>query len=153
MTTPPDPSNDAIGERLRHIAAVAVVDKKSADELLWDWIGRTPTPAGEERMRLLAQLAPRLVADEVTRAGWGGRTGMWALDRPVNEDLPPDVLAVAQAVVRHLNGEHDTAEEIIDAYTGPLGVQGLWGVGTAALRLLAAELNDQRADQADDARP
>jgi len=126
---------------------VAITDKSAADALLWEWIGRTPTPAGEERMRQLAKLAPRLVAEEVTRAGWGGRSGHWALNGPVDEDLPSDVAAAGQAVVRHLNGEADVADEIIDAYTGPRGVQGLWGVGTAALRLLSAELGDQRADE------
>ncbi len=140
--------NDAEVEKLlRHIASVAVDDPVAADALLWDWIGHTPTPAGEVRMRDLALLAPRLVADEVNRAGWGGQGGdMWALTRPLGEELPPAVEAASQAVIRHLNGEPDVADEIVDAYAGPRGVAGLWDVGTASLRLLAAELRDQRSD-------
>jgi hypothetical protein len=148
MTLPLD--DTVISELLRRIAAVAVTDRKAADDLLWEWIGRTPTPDGEERMKRLAKIAPRLVAEEVTRAGWGGQSGMWALDRPAGKDLPPDEAVAAQAVVRHLNGEAKTADEIVDAYVNPRGVQGLWGVGTAALRLLAAELRDQRADEQSD---
>ncbi|SDN14595.1 hypothetical protein SAMN04488074_13645 [Lentzea albidocapillata subsp. violacea] len=137
--------NGMARQRLHDVAAVAVDNPGRADALLWDWIGRTPTPEGEIKMRQLAYLAPFLVAEQVRGAGWSAGTGMWMLDRP-DEGLPPETTAATQAVVRHLNGEPHVADEILDAYTGSRGVPGLWGVGTAALRLLTAELRDQRAD-------
>lgn len=139
-----DPTG-AVRQRLHDIAAVAVDNPGRADALLWDWIGRTPTPEGEIRMRQLAYLAPFLVAEEVRGAGWSAGSGMWMLDLP-DEELSPETTAATQAVVRHLNDEPHVADEILDAYISSRGVAGLWGVGTAALRLLTAELRDQRAD-------
>ncbi len=91
----------------------------------------------------MARLAPRLLADEIARAGWGGQGGLW-VPRLSSGDLPPEIAAITQAVTRHLNGEHDVAEQILDVYTAPRGLTGLWTIGTAALRLLTAELRDQR---------
>lgn len=139
-----DPTG-AARQRLHDIAAVAVDSPDKADALLWAWIGRTPTPEGVIRMRQLAYLAPFLVAEEVRGASWSAGTGMWTLDRP-GEGLPPETTAATQAVVRHLNDEPHVADEILDAYTSSRGIPGLWDVGTTALRLLTAELRDQRAD-------
>lgn len=135
--------DDAVTDRLRRFAALAVDDPSAAGEQLADWIGRSPSPAGETRMRQMARLAPRLLADEIARAGWGGPGDLW-VPRQALDTLPADVAAITQAVTRHLNGEHDVAEQILHAYTAPRGLTGLWDIGTAALRLLTAELRDQR---------
>jgi hypothetical protein len=139
--------DDAVTARLRGFAVLAVDDPAAAGERLADWAGRRPSPAGEARLRQMARLAPRLLADEIARAGWGGPDGLWVPRLPTST-LPPEIAAVTQAVTRHLNGEHDVAEQILDAYTAPRGLAGLWDIGTAALRLLTAELRDQRTDPA-----
>jgi hypothetical protein len=139
--------DDAVTARLRGFAAQAVDDPAAAGEHLADWAGRRPSPAGEARLRQMARLAPRLLADEIARAGWAGPDGMW-VPRLATDTLPPEIAAVTQAVTRHLNDEHDIAEQIIDAYTAPRGLAGLWTIGTTALRLLTAELRDQRTDPA-----
>lgn len=137
--------DDVVITRLHGFAALAVDDPAAAGEQLADWAGRRPSPAGEARLRQMARLAPRLLADEIARAGWGESGDLW-VPRLSSSTLPPEIAAVTQAVARHLNGEHDVAEEILGAYTAPRGLAGLWTVGTAALRLLTAELRDQRLD-------
>jgi hypothetical protein len=137
--------DDAVTDRLRSFAALATDDPAAAAEQLADWAGRRPSPAGEARLRQMARLAPRLLADEIARAGWGGPGDLW-VPRLSTSTLPPEIAAITQAVARHLNGEHDVAQQIIDAYTAPRGLAGLWTIGTTALRLLTAELRDQRHD-------
>lgn len=143
MTT--DNTDEKTTARLRRFAVLAVDDPAAAGTRLADWIGRHPSPAGEARLRQMARLAPRLLADEIARAGWGGPVDLW-IPRQSPATLPADIAALTQAVTRHLNGDHDVAQEIVDAYTAPRGLTGLWEIGTAALRLLTAELHDQRSD-------
>jgi hypothetical protein len=130
---------------LTSIATEAIDSPRGADERLADWIGRTPSPAGEDRMRQLAHLAPRLIADALQRAGRAKSYG--DVDaREALTDVPAAELTAIRAVTRHLAGEADIADDIIDAFVAPRGVQGLWDVGAAGLRLLTEELRDQRDD-------
>jgi hypothetical protein len=133
---------DLVESTLTSIATAAIDNPSVADERLADWIGCTPNHAGEARMRQLAHHAPRLVADALQRAGraqsYGGDDVRQALG-----DLPAAELAAFRAVTRHIAGEADAADGIIDAFVAPRGMQGLWDVGTAGLRLFTEELRDQ----------
>jgi hypothetical protein len=133
--------------RVISIATEAIDNPHKAYDRLADWIGRTPSPAGEDRMWQLAHLTPRLVADALQRSGRA--TSYADADvRAALTELPAAALAAMRAVTRHLAGEGDTADGLIDAFVAPRGVQGLWDVGFASLGLLTGELRDQRADAA-----
>ena len=151
MTQSSDDAIDAMAvvTTLRDMALLVVDDNVAAGELLADWVGRRPSLAGEVRLRILAELGPKLVADAVNQAGWGDPGDLWTPKRPRGERLPLAVETVVQAVVRHLNGEADAAKDIVAAYVASHGLQGMWDLGTAALRLLATEMRDQRRDAGD----
>ncbi|ONF73971.1 hypothetical protein [Amycolatopsis keratiniphila] len=127
---------------LTSIAAEAIDNPSSAGARLADWIGREPSPAGEARMQQIAHLAPRLVADALLRDGWA-QPDVYG---PARTDVPAAQLAAVRAVARHLSGEADTADAVVDAYITAHGLQGLWDFGVAALRLLSDELRDQQRD-------
>jgi hypothetical protein len=133
--------------RVTSIATEAIDNPRKAYDRLADWIGRTPSPVGEDRMRQLAHLTPRLVADALQRSGRARSFGDDDV-RAALTDVPAAVLAAIRAVTRHLAGEDDAADGLIDGFVAPRGVQGLWDVGFASLRLLTEELRDQRTDAA-----
>lgn len=135
---------DEVADTLIGIATQAIDHPSAAGERLADWIGRTPSPAGEARMQQLAHLGPRLVADALLRGGWATPD----LYAPSRTDIPPAQLAAIRAVARHLAGEANIADALVDAFTARHGLQGLWDIGVAALRLLSDELRDQRHDTA-----
>ncbi|WP_410570472.1 hypothetical protein [Amycolatopsis sp. cmx-4-61] len=140
---------DPAESTLTSIATEAIDNASAADDRLADWIGRTPSPASEARMRQLAHQAPRLVADALRRSGRAQAYG----DKDVRAaltDLPAAALAAIRAITRHIAGEADAADGTIDAFVAPRGVQGLWDVGAAGLRLLTEELRDQRKDPRQD---
>ncbi|RSD26412.1 hypothetical protein [Amycolatopsis eburnea] len=134
--------NDEVAETLVSIATEAIDAPKTAGARLADWLGRTPSRAGELKMQRLAHLGPRLVADALLRGGWA-QPDLYA---PSRTDVPPAVLAATRAVARHLAGEADTADALVDAFVARHGIQGQWDIGVAALRLLTEELRDQRTD-------
>lgn len=133
---------DEVAETLTSIATEAIDAPKAAGERLADWIGRAPSPAGERKMQQVAHLGPRLVADALLRGGWATPD----VYGPSRTDVPPAVLAATRAVARHLAGEAHIADALVDAFVARHGLQGLWDIGVAALRLLTEELRDQRTD-------
>ncbi|GAB3167469.1 hypothetical protein GCM10027258_92860 [Amycolatopsis stemonae] len=135
---------DAVETMLLGIATQAVDNPRLADARLADWIGRTPSLAGETRMQEMARRVPRLIADALLRAGQAKSYSDRHL-RDALTDVPAAELAAFRAVVRHLAGEGDLADDLIDAFAVPRGPQGWWDVGAAGMRLLTEELRDQRA--------
>lgn len=142
-------SAEKVDRLLIRIATTAIDNRPLAGEQLAQWIGTTPTPQGEKRLRQLAYTAPRLIATTFANGTVNTGAALWSLTP--DADLGAGSQAAMRAATRHLNGEPDIADAIIDAYVaateGPDTV-AQWDVGTAALRLLCAELRDQRADDA-----
>lgn len=136
------PDTNAAEAVMTRIATMAIDDPATAGEQLADWIGREPSRAGEARMQQLAHVAPRLVADALLRGGWA-QPDVYG---PSRTDVPAAQLTAVRAVARHLAHESDTADALVDAYVARHGLQGLWDIGVAGLRLLSDELSDQRHD-------
>ncbi|SFW13043.1 hypothetical protein [Amycolatopsis australiensis] len=135
--------DDADSALVLRFATLAVEDPPAAHEQLTDWIGREPSPVGEERLRRLAHVAPRLLADalaEVEGLEPIGMVGPGAHVPPATAEL-----AAMLAVAWHMAGDPAAADALVDAFAVQHdGVAGLGAIGFAALHLLASELRERR---------
>ncbi|GAB3901004.1 hypothetical protein GCM10029964_089190 [Kibdelosporangium lantanae] len=151
--TPNSPRSGHEGEAevtvvLLGFARIGVDDRPAFAERVADWIGRTPSALGEVRIRALARWAPALAASTILAGSWSAGENAWVLKADKTSGLPPERVGAAQAVIRHLNGEPDAAEDIVAAHEQRAGLHGLFGLGFAALNLVVPELRAQRDDRA-----
>ncbi|MEV6832041.1 hypothetical protein [Amycolatopsis sp. NPDC051102] len=135
--------DDAVDALVIRLATLAIEDPRAAGEQLTDWVGREPSPVGEERLRRLAHVAPRLLADALADVGDLERVDM----NGPGAHVPPATaeLAAMRAVAWHMAGDRAAADALVDAFAAQHGGVAGWGeFGFSALRLLTSELRERR---------
>uniref|UniRef100_UPI003F49AFB1 hypothetical protein n=1 Tax=Amycolatopsis sp. CA-151526 TaxID=3239921 RepID=UPI003F49AFB1 len=144
--------SEAIDEDLLGIAEMLLVDRGAAGRALETWFGRVPNPRGRQRLQAAPIAVPRLLAEALQRGGVadGGSAGEYWAPSFTEPGIREPVRVVLRATARHLNGEPDVADALVQAHLATHGLSGGWEITVNGLELLATELAEQRAAGAED---